>query len=245
MDNKKDLITEKDIADLFTPQQKKESVFSPKRIFKEILLMGTIFIVSFVLVNWPAVSQYMRYWWHIDFRNQSSLTSSTPTPTPSTYPMDETRLIINRIGVDAPIIWDISYAQINPQLENGVVHYAGTAHPGEIGNTFIIGHSSDYVWKNGQYKQIFALLDKLVPGDKISIIYKGKAYDYEVTNSIVVKPTATEVLNPTAEPTLSLMTCYPVGTTRSRLVVQAKLITPLEGERQKSIPNIYPLPKIR
>jgi sortase A len=100
----------------------------------------------------------------------------------------------------------------------------------------IVGHSSDFPWSDGKYKNVFALLDKLAVGDKIVVTYGSEKYIYQVTGSKVVKPTDLSVLKKTASPTLTLLTCYPVGSTRSRLIVTAKLLSDNAGSVQTTDP---------
>ncbi|PJA20606.1 hypothetical protein COX60_01265, partial [Candidatus Berkelbacteria bacterium CG_4_10_14_0_2_um_filter_35_9_33_12] len=45
----------------------------------------------------------------------------------------------------------------------------------------------------------------------------------------VVSPKEVEVLNPQDHSLVSLMTCYPVGTTLNRMIVQARQIYPTEN----------------
>ncbi len=73
---------------------------------------------------------------------------------------------------------------------------------------------------------MFVLLDKLVAGDTFTVNYNSKQYVYEVTGSKVVPPTDLSVLNQTDEPTMTLITCTPPGTSWQRLVVTAKQIGP-------------------
>ena len=73
---------------------------------------------------------------------------------------------------------------------------------------------------------MFVLLDKLAPGDTISLDYQSHRYTYQVTDSKVVEPTDVGVLSSTSSPTLTLITCTPPGTSLRRLVVTAKQIDP-------------------
>jgi len=139
----------------------------------------------------------------------------------------ESWITIPKIKVDAPIIEldTINNDGILDQLKQGVGHYKGTALPGRVGNMFLTGHSTYYAWSGGKYNQIFALLDKLDIGDEILVYYQGEEYVYKVNGEKVVKPTAIEVLNPTPTPTLTLMTCTPLGTNLNRLIVTADLVS--------------------
>jgi LPXTG-site transpeptidase (sortase) family protein len=106
------------------------------------------------------------------------------------------------------------------------VHYGNTALPGQSGNVAIFGHSSNDWWEPGNYKFVFVLLDKLAPGDTVTVNYNARAYTYQVTGSKIVEPTEVAVLNPTVQPTLTLITCSPPGTSLRRLVVTAKQVSP-------------------
>lgn len=160
----------------------------------------------------------------------------------------ESRIVIPKINVDAPVvdIKDYSNESILEGIKHGVGHYPGTALPGRIGNTFLTGHSSYYWWSEGKYNQVFGLLHKVEAGDLIYIYYKGGKYVYQATGKIVVNPQDVHVLDPTPEPTLSLMTCTPIGTNLRRLIVQAKLIgsPAVSGSDFNSITNIPKLPSI-
>jgi|GEM_PF-736389 len=164
-----------------------------------------------------------------------------PTPTETTEPSSggssgsgggetsarDNMLIIPKLGKKIPIVWN-SPPDEGVMLENlqrGIVHYAGTALPGEgKGPIFISGHSSYYWWDKGKYKTVFANLDRLEPGDDIQITYNGNVHTYRVFETIVVMPDQVDVLNQVNEPILALMTCVPVGTNQKRLIVKAKEI---------------------
>jgi LPXTG-site transpeptidase (sortase) family protein len=137
-------------------------------------------------------------------------------------------ITIPKINVHAPVQYEpsVQEAAVQKALESGVVHYGNTAVPGQAGNVAIFGHSSNDWWEPGNFKFVFVLLDKLSPGDHITLDYQSKRYTYEVIGSKVVEPTNVGVLNPTATPTLTLITCTPPGTSLRRLVLTAKQIDP-------------------
>lgn len=138
---------------------------------------------------------------------------------------EDSCLVIPKIKVAAPIIFSQSRQEkdIQNDLKNGVAHYADTSMPGDPGNCFITGHSSNYTWRGGNYNTVFVFLDKLEKGDEIFIYYNREIYRYEVIESFLVKPEQVEVLKGNYEPILTLMTCWPVGTNLKRLIVRAKL----------------------
>lgn len=159
------------------------------------------------------------------------------------------QLIIPKLGVAAPIVFSetANEAEIQEELTKGVVHYAGTAMPGEVGNTFITGHSSNFWWIKGSYNYVFVNLDKMIAGDQVKIYYGGNKYVYTVAEIITVEPSDTSVLAQTDVPTLTLMTCTPPGTNWKRLIVKfnqvapkyvkPKLVTKKYVDNQVSLPS--------
>lgn len=159
--------------------------------------------------------------------------SDNPTKIDASLPPS---LDIPSIKVKAPIIMDEqSYIEwkVQKALQKGVVHYGQTAVPGQRGNVVILGHSSGQPWAPGDYKFVFTLLDKLQKGDTIHLNYQGTRYTYTVADSTVVKPDDVSVLKPTDKPTLSLITCTPVGTSKNRLVVHAVQTSPTIDQEMK------------
>ena len=144
----------------------------------------------------------------------------------------EPRLIIPKINVDVPVIYDIGndYNSQMDAMTKGVAHFAipgASSHPGEIGNTVISGHSSNDLFDPGDYKFIFAQLDKLNVGDTIYANYQSKRYTYTVTKKEIVSPTeVNKLVYPTIKPILTLITCTPLGTSLNRLLVTAEQISP-------------------
>jgi len=177
-----------------------------------------IFTLSFTLINFPAISKQLGYFYSYKLGNN---TPSQAVPTLEFNALSEAKLIVPKIGVSAPIQWNVDEATFQDKLLTGLVHLNGTALPGQIGNIFITGHSSYYAWAKSDYKDVFALLAKLTTGDKIYIEYNNITYTYTVNGSNVVKPTQLEVLAGGSTPTLTLMTCVPIGTNLNRLVVTA------------------------
>lgn len=107
-----------------------------------------------------------------------------------------------------------------------MVRYPGTAKPGEVGNVFIFGHSSNYPWVQSQYNDVFALLDTLATGDEVIIFYNQEKFIYKITDRAIVKPGDIATLNARdpSKKELSLMTCWPIGTTLERIILFAELV---------------------
>jgi LPXTG-site transpeptidase (sortase) family protein len=102
-------------------------------------------------------------------------------------------------------------------LNRAVGHIEGTALPGESGNLGIAGHRDSF----------FRGLRNISKEDTITLTTLQKTYQYRVNDIEIVTPTDVRVLNPTPEPILTLVTCYPfyfVGDAPKRFIVKAQLV---------------------
>lgn len=148
----------------------------------------------------------------------------------------DNRLVIPKLGKSVPLVamgtehlegenWHQLEDQIQESLRDGIVHYPGTANPGEFGNVFLTGHSSYYPWDPGKFKDVFATLKNLEVGDRYYVYYQQKKYTYEIFEKKEVSPSAVEVLSQPSDQKIStLMTCSPVGTTLRRLIIKAEQV---------------------
>ncbi len=142
-----------------------------------------------------------------------ALVAALPTPAPITpSPRSPTRIVIPAIGVDAPIVPGTDWEA----LKKGVGHHPGTANPGERGNMVLAAH-------NDIYGEIFRDLEKLQPGDEIWVYAGNQAYRYVVVQKQIVLPTQVEIMAPTRDPVVTLITCYPYLVDTHRLVVVGEL----------------------
>lgn len=150
--------------------------------------------------------------------------TSTPTPTitPTTTPtVDPALLLPKRLRIpvmflDSPVhevkvnmgTWEVSPMDIG--------HHEGTANPGERGNMALAGHRDIN-------SALFRELDRLKPGDEVFVSNSFHEYRYIVTDSFVVSPSHTEVMDPTDDKRITLITCTPIGLDTQRLIVTAVL----------------------
>ena len=111
-------------------------------------------------------------------------------------------------------------------LERGPGRYPDTPPPGHPGNSAIAGHRTTW-------GAPFLRLDELVPGDEIVVTTSEGVFTYEVRETLIVEPSAVEVLGPTfwsdrwaqgPAHTLSLTTVNPKFSSAERMVVGAELI---------------------
>ncbi len=139
-------------------------------------------------------------------------------------------VIVPKINVEIPVVYGVNTVddnQVNAALEQGVVHYADTADPGQNGNAVVVGHSSNNILNKGKYKFAFVLLHRLEIGDTFYLQKDGKRYTYQVYQKKIVSPTDVSVLGPTDKTaTATLITCDPPGTSLNRLVVIGQQISP-------------------
>ena len=136
----------------------------------------------------------------------------TPQPIATPGPGQPTRLEIPAINVDAQVVQGDSW----DQLKKGVGQHLGTANPGERGNLVLSAH-------NDIFGEIFRHLDQLQPGDEIIVSAGSQRYRYVVTQRRVIAPTQVDVLLPTHDPTVTLISCYPYLVDNQRIVVSAEL----------------------
>lgn len=165
----------------------------------------------------------------------SGTTPATTTPIelpPTPAAGDPVGVItIDKIGVDKVVVEGTTV----PDLRRAPGHYEGSAMPGQFGNAAIAGHRTTYGAPFGD-------LDQLVRGDTISVRTLTGTWEYEVLPDypIAVKPSQTEVLDPTIDEatgqplaTLTLTTCEPKYQATERLVVKAQLS---DTNRQSPLP---------
>jgi len=128
-------------------------------------------------------------------------------------------LRIPKVGIEVPVLDGTDDLILN----RGVGLIKGTALPGQPGNMGIAGHRDGF----------FRGLKDIVDGDKIEIELPNRTDIYVVRKIEIVVPQDTSVLRPTANTSLTLVTCYPfyfVGDAPKRYIVTASLIGPTNSD---------------
>ena len=142
----------------------------------------------------------------------------------------ENKLIIPKLNVDVPIRFGVGVDGVMSAMNNGVAHYqiaGASAYPGEIGNFVITGHSAGDIYSSNPYKFIFSGLERLEEGDIIYVHYNSVRYTYKMVRSETIEPTeVSKLIYETDKPMLTLVTCWPLGTSRYRLLITAEQISP-------------------
>jgi sortase A len=102
-------------------------------------------------------------------------------------------------------------------LRRGPGHIEQTAWPGQSGNIGIAGHRDTF----------FRPLRNVRVGDEVLLFTERGRSVYRVSSLKIVQPTDVSVLDPTLEPALTLVTCYPfyfLGSAPLRYIVRAERI---------------------
>jgi sortase A len=185
------------------------------RFFGYFLVVSAVFI--FVRTFYPVFSSEFKY-----------QTSKLITKKSETIPVNtDFSIVIPKINVNSKVIKNIdpnNPAEYQKALTQGVAHALGSGLPGFPGNTFIFAHSANNWYQANQFNAVFYLTDKLIPDDQIIIYYEGSKYQYTVTEKKIVKGSEISYLsNNLLTNSLTLMTCWPPGTTLNRLIVIANL----------------------
>ena len=118
-------------------------------------------------------------------------------------------LRIPRLRLEVPIFEGTDELVLN----RGVGRIEGTATPGSPGNLGIAGHRDGF----------FRVLKDIEPGDVISVEHLGGETEYRVTETFIVDPDETWVLQDGGDAMLTLVTCYPfyfVGHAPQRFIVR-------------------------
>ena len=102
-------------------------------------------------------------------------------------------------------------------LSRGAGHIEDTPLPGEAGNVGIAGHRDT----------VFRPLRNIQVGDPLELTIADRLYRYRISKTLIVGPDDVYVLDPTKNPMLTLVTCYPfeyIGHAPRRFIVQAQLV---------------------
>lgn len=140
-------------------------------------------------------------------------------------------LTIPSIGIDnLPVEANVdstTESVYNQVLQTRLAHFKSTGLPiSNIKNNMLIyGHSAspNYNPSPKDTEVAFSFLPDLKVGDEINIRMEGKDYKYVMSSSKIVKPTDTTVITGSkGKKTLTLVTCYPLGSNENRYVAVAR-----------------------
>ena len=130
-------------------------------------------------------------------------------------------LSVPRLGLEAPLFRGTDDITLN----RGVGWIDGTPEPGSPGNSGIAGHRDGF----------FRGLKDIAVGDRIEMRSKQGVQTFAVDSIRIVEPKDVAVLEPTKDPVLTLVTCYPfyfVGSAPKRFIVRAVRAADAQVARQ-------------
>lgn len=157
-----------------------------------------------------------------DFAAIAETSSTTPPAPVVTAPPPEPvatrpgqvlgRIVSEKMGIDVYFVHGVRYSN----LKKGPGWFPETARVGGAGNAGIAGHRTSY-------GAPFANINRLEPGDKITVVTSDGSFDYFVTSKTVVAPTDTYVLRTTdwSTSTITLVSCHPKYSSKKRIIVSA------------------------
>jgi LPXTG-site transpeptidase (sortase) family protein len=131
---------------------------------------------------------------------------------------------IPKIGVNAPIVFVGDIKWVNYDHKYGVVHYPDTALPGSVGAGLYSGHSSAPPNIRSQYNYVFSKLENLGPNDDVIINFQGNTYTYKIFRKEIVAPRDFKLREYQGKETITLLSCWPVGTAAKRIIVEAERV---------------------
>ncbi|MEE4190113.1 MAG: class D sortase [Halieaceae bacterium] len=154
-------------------------------------------------------------------KQAGSLTLATSTPDQSLW--SPSRIAAWEASAPQPVLAVLEMPSLGLEvpvfegdMEHGPAWIAGTARPGEVGNAGISGHRDGY----------FRVLKDAAVGDRLQLRTAAGLKHYVVDDIRIVDPLDVEVLDPTDDPIVTLVTCYPfyyVGSAPQRYIVRARL----------------------
>jgi sortase A len=155
-----------------------------------------------------------------------------PSPTATPQPVAPERLIIDAIGLDAPVVpvgqhpWRVGervYSQWDVPNTFAAGWHQNSASFGQPGNTVLHGHHN----YNGE---VFRHLVHVQPGDIVTLEAHGQRQYYLVAQTmtlaeedqpIEVRQENARWILPTSDERVTLITCWPYGASTHRLIVIA------------------------
>lgn len=198
----------------------------PLRTRRSKIILGVLSLIAFgslLLLLLPFIPKikYLLFRPKIDASSYQQAAQETKKgkTAETTEKLKGNRLVLAPIGVNTEIIEGKNIYVIGKN--QGAWRETRNVNPTSPGNMVLAGHRFLYTAANGG---VFYNLPELKNGNKIYITWDNKVYEYEVYNTRTVLPTQVDIRNadPAVPKKLTLYTCFPLGSTAKRFVVEAK-----------------------
>lgn len=148
-------------------------------------------------------------------------------PAYDTFAVEKPQIVIPAIDTESVIIEpkEQDIAILNAALARGAVRYPGSAGPGEIGNLFIFGHSSELPVVHNKAYKVFNRAKELEAGDAIKVREDSREYLYIVKSVSVRRASEAAIHLETPKKLLTLVTCRLIGASEDqRYVIEAEFL---------------------
>jgi sortase A len=181
-----------------------------------------LFAFGFACLAWSAFVIGEGAWWQREQRRALAQALNTlppghaeldPGPLPVRPGDPIGQLEVPRLHLSAVIIEGDDEAS----LRVAVGHLPDTPLPWQSGNSALAAHRDTY----------FRPLKDIKPGDVLRLATRRGTLEYRVRDTMIVDPEDVWVLDPTENPTLTLITCHPfsyVGHAPHRFIVRAERV---------------------
>lgn len=189
-----------------------------KKLFSIVLIVAGIVIIAYPLMEqlfaWYWQQKLLDQWKAPDLSRLEQVADEEDAAVDVLAPQGEVLgvLRIDSIDVDLPIIKGLTATN----LKIGVVLLADTAGLSEKSNSVLAGH------RGHSRGRLLNRLNEVKLKDQITVVTDEGETSYIVCRKVVVKPSQTELLAPTKEKILTIITCDPVRNPTHRLIIQAK-----------------------
>lgn len=159
--------------------------------------------------------------------------SPSPEVLPSPDPLSESSkeaagegfLEIPKLDIRAPLVFIDGFDEASFQqgLKKGVVFYPDSVLPGQEGQTIILGHSAPVGYPRINYDWVFSRLNELEQGDEIFVHFNESLYQYQVREKSFLQKgeEITPKILTNYSNMLILVSCWPPGRDKDRIVIQA------------------------
>jgi sortase A len=187
------------------------------KVINNILTIVAVFLALYIILL-PLLPQLA--WWVTEQSPISTWTSDKEAvATKADEEIKDNRLFIPALSMSQKI-----HEGGAESFSKGVVRRGNTSTPDKGSNTVLVGHRFTYGGKG-----VFYHLDKVKKGDRITLHWEGKAYKYQVSDTLVVKATAVEIENASEQDMLTIYTCTPLWSAKDRLVIKALPVVETPG----------------